>query len=157
MAGATVREVVRDVVAETAPGELVILDGLDTADEASVTRLLSRRRGPHEPLGFGGLEVSALVTPVVWLAVSEAVKHAATLTVDGVAQGVRPRLRAALRRLLRRPEPPSVLPVLTPDQLDAVHRQVVEGARAAGIAEERSTALADSVVSRLARAADDAQ
>lgn len=144
---ATVREVVRDVVAATAPHEVPLLDGLDAFDEDRVAALLARRKGGRDPLGFGVTEVAALVTPVVWLAVSEAVKRGTGAAVDGFAV----RIRAALRRLFRRPASPRHVPPLSPEQLDVVHRRVRERAGAAGIESSAAESLADAVVSRLAR------
>jgi hypothetical protein len=156
MAGASVRTAVRDVVAEAAPDELVVLDGLTGLDDDQVTRTFQRRSAPREPLGFGGMEVSVLVTPVVWLVVSEAVRHATSRAVDGAVEGALPRVRAAVRRLLRKPPAPSPpVPPLSADQLAQVHRQVLDRAGQAGVEHSEAAALADAVVSRLARAGEE--
>src|SRR5437879_4790292 len=63
-----VRDVVREVVAEIAPTELALVDGLAQFDDATAVRRLRPRGGRREPLGFGLGEILALVTPVVWLA-----------------------------------------------------------------------------------------
>lgn len=145
--GTTVREVVRDVIAVSAPQEIPLLDGLHTLDDEHVSRLLARRKGGRDPLGFGITEVAALVTPVVWLVVNEVVSQTTKSAVDGII----PRLRAALRRLLRRPVPPRTVPRLAPPQLEAVHQRVLEQATAVEIDRATATALADAVVARLAR------
>jgi hypothetical protein len=158
MARASVRTVVRDVVAEAAPDELVVLDGLSGLEDGQVTRTFRRRRAPREPLGFGGMEVSVLVTPVVWLVVNEAVRHATARAVDGAVERALPRVRAAVRRLLRRPPAPSPpVPPLSAGQLAEVHRQVLDRAGEAGVEETEAAALADAVVSRLARADEGGQ
>ncbi|MFD5121196.1 hypothetical protein [Streptomyces sp. NPDC058385] len=63
------RDVVRDVVVQVAPDEIVLVEGLLLLDDASAVRRLSGR-GRQEPLGFGLAEAAALVTPVVRLVVN---------------------------------------------------------------------------------------
>ncbi|WP_063785037.1 hypothetical protein [Streptomyces sp. TP-A0356] len=141
-----VREVVESVVREQAPSELPLVEALGRLDEDSVVRLLNRRADHREPLGFGLAEVTAVVTPVVWIAVDEACRSGVKAMVGGVG----PRLRRAVRSLLRRqPAALTTVPSLTRDQLDAVHQQVREGAVGAGMDESTSRALADCVVARL--------
>ncbi|WP_157419868.1 hypothetical protein [Actinomadura kijaniata] len=92
--GATVREVVGDVVAEAAPEEQPLLRGLYGLDDAGVRRALRRRTARRRPVGFGVTEAVVLVTPMVWMVVEGAVGHAA-----GEAVG-----RAGRAGLLRMPE-----------------------------------------------------
>lgn len=145
------RDLVREVVAEVAPHELTVLDGLESVDDQTVTRILSRRRTRRDPVGFGVAEVTALVTPVVWLAVDEVVRRSA----GEAAAGLLARARAWLRKLFRRPARPrhTSVPTLTPAQLRQVHHQIIARAEAAGIERETATTLADAVISRIARGA----
>jgi hypothetical protein len=144
---ATVRDVVADVVAQRAPQEQPLVDGLARLDPDEVVGLLSRRRTAREPLGFGLSEAVAVITPVVWMAVDEACRSAVTASVGGA----RLRLVGGMRRLLRRPPAESLtVPELTREQLQAVHRRVREGADRVGLDESAALGLADTVVARLA-------
>ncbi|WP_432932771.1 hypothetical protein ACQPZZ_15860 [Microbispora sp. CA-135349] len=88
-------DVVRDVVAEIAPEELVLVDGLAGLDPDAVIRRLGRRGGRREPLGFGLGEVAALVTPVVWLVVEEGARRIGSAAGEGAAKGTKAVLRQA--------------------------------------------------------------
>lgn len=148
----TLREVVTDVVAGTAPHELAVLDSFAALDDRLVTDVLMRRTVRRDPIAFGVTEVTVLITPVVWLAVAEVVKRGTGIVADGMFA----RLGRLVRRLLRRTSdtPRVVVPPLTSQQLELVHQRVRERATAAGINGATSEHLADAVVSRLARAAN---
>jgi hypothetical protein len=141
-----VRDVVRATVADVAPDELPLVEGLLQFDDAAVVRRFRKRTQAEEPLGFGLGEVAALVTPVVWLALDDAARRVAGATVDGASRVI----KVGLRRLVRRPAEPATLPPLTRDQLSEVHRGVMESARRNEIDDRLATALADAVVARLA-------
>lgn len=143
---ARVRDVVREVVAQAAPEELPVVDGLAAFDDVAVVRRLRRRGRRREPLGFGLGEVAVLVTAIVWLVVDEAAKCAAGAVVDGTAK----RLRGVLRKVFRRRAEPVVVPPLTRDQFADVQQRVLEAAAAAGLSEKRAKAIADAVVASLA-------
>ncbi|MBB5923614.1 hypothetical protein FHR81_004685 [Actinoalloteichus hoggarensis] len=118
---AAVRDVVRKVVAEAAPEELPLVDGMAVYDDDTVVRRL-RRSGPRrEPLGFGWGEVVALVTPVVWLLLDEVAQRFAGATVDGATTGV----KRLLRRFRRGRRRHTALPVLTAEQRDEVRQEVL--------------------------------
>jgi hypothetical protein len=144
--GATLFDVVRDVVSQVAPEEVTVVQALGQLKPDRVAGLLRGRR--EERLGFGLVDAAALVTPVVWIAVDEVSRSA----VEAGIHGFGPRLAARIRRLLRiRPPLPSSVPPLSPGQLDAVHARVLDGASAAGLDPAVRAALADHVVARLAR------
>lgn len=138
------RDVVRDVVAQTAPDELVLVDGLAKFDDAVVTRRLRRQRG-SEPLGFGLGEITALVTPAVWLALTEAGKRMGTLTADGAANG----LKGLLRKVFRRKSGPVRVPIPTSDQQRVIHQLVRESCQERGIEESTAIDVANAVLARL--------
>ncbi|MEV6040775.1 hypothetical protein AB0L65_57385 [Nonomuraea sp. NPDC052116] len=149
------RDVVRDVVAEIAPQELLLVDGLARLDDDAVIQRLGRRGSRREPLGFGLGEIAALVTPVVWLMVDEAARRVGNVAVDGAAA----RTRAVLRKIFRRSAAAVFVPDLTREELAEVHQRVVETAVEHGLGDSRARLIADAVVGRLALAApgDDAQ
>ncbi|GGS14305.1 hypothetical protein GCM10010269_62030 [Streptomyces humidus] len=139
------RSVVKDVVADQSPHELVLLDVMEPLDDAQITAALAGRGRDEEGLGFGLTEVAPLVTPVVWLVLNEFVSRGVGTTVDGIV------VRA--RRLFRQrsAQPRSLTePTLTAEELNAVHQRIREKATEAGIGTEESQRLADAVVARLA-------
>ncbi|WP_205862671.1 hypothetical protein [Planosporangium thailandense] len=140
-----VRDVVREVVSDAAPDELLLVEGLCRSDDESVAARLAARDRSDEPLGFGLGEIAALVTPVVWIALDEAARKATGAAVGGVGR----RLRVWLRRIFRRPAVTRTIPPLTPDQLEAVRLRVLELSTESGMAPAAATALAERVVARL--------
>ncbi|MEV4442700.1 hypothetical protein AB0K09_27535 [Streptomyces sp. NPDC049577] len=142
------RDVVRESVAEHAPHELPVVDGLLGFDDEHVVRVLSGQGDRREPLGFGYAEVTAVVTSVVWLVLDQVARQAAEKVADGVVG----KGRAGLRRVLRRGAvvPPRVLAELDREQLTLVRARIVERATSQGLAGPDAEALADGVVARLA-------
>ena len=153
VAAITLRELVRNVVADAGPEELPLIAALDELSDAQVTHRLLRRKRRRDPLGFGLDEAVALITPIVWTAVQETVNR----ITDSATDSLLPRIRDAFRRLLHRPELPAPLPRFDERQLAEVHRRILEKASAAGMAPKRATILADGVVARLALAASEAE
>ncbi|MFJ3794587.1 hypothetical protein [Kitasatospora sp. NPDC090091] len=142
-----VRDVVREVIGEVAPEELVLLNGLLQYDDATVVGKLTGSGRRREPLGFGFGELVALVTPVVWLTVDQAARRAGEVAAENAARGT----GTVLRRLFRRRSSESVtVPPLTREQLRGVRQQVQEAALDRGLSQDRASAIADAVVSRLA-------
>ncbi|MFG2596582.1 hypothetical protein [Streptomyces sp. NPDC048462] len=145
--GPLVRDLVRAVVADLAPDELPLVDGLCRFDDATVVRRLSRRGGRREPLGFGFGEVAALVTPVVWLVLDGVAQRTAESTATRISEG----MTAMVRRLVprRRPAPAAGVPPLTREQLAAVRALVLAAGEQRGLETVRAEAIADAVVARL--------
>ncbi|MFH9763623.1 hypothetical protein ACH4MJ_26870 [Streptomyces anulatus] len=140
------RDLVQDVVTEVAPEELPLIAGLAGFDDATAVRRLGGGDRRREPLGFGLGEVAALVTPVVWLALDQAVQRILGTWVDKVITET----GTALRRLFRRPaSEPVTIPPLTPEQLALVRESVLTMAARRGLEPERATVIADAVVTRL--------
>ncbi|WP_330294337.1 hypothetical protein [Streptomyces sp. NBC_00503] len=150
MNGRRVRDIVSDVVAKVAPEEIVMVEGLLALDDAAVVQRLSGR-GRRDPLGFGVTEVAALVTPVVWLVLAQV----SSTIVGAAVEGAGRRTGRWLWRLVRRPQPPAVLPPLDRAQLAGVHQRVVEAAVRRGVAAERAGEVADAVVAALVLAEPD--
>ena len=143
--GMKVRDVVRDVVAEVSPDELPVVTGLAQLDEAVALRRMARRKTRQDPLGFGLDQAVALVTPVVWLAVSEAARQLGGDVGGGVAAWV----KAAARKVLRRRAAPEVVPPLTREQAVVVRQLVLEMAAQRGLSKQRASVIADAVAARL--------
>ncbi|WP_433412936.1 hypothetical protein ACQP1V_27210 [Microtetraspora malaysiensis] len=150
MALAAVRDVVRDVVAELAPEELPLVDGLAAYDDSVVVRKL-RRSGPRrEPLGFSWGEVVGLMTPVVWLVLDQVAERLADAAVERAARKAR-----GLRRWLRRGRraAAATIPPLTEDQLAALRQDILDQLQRE-LEERTAEQIADAIVRRLARGAD---
>lgn len=143
-----VRQVVRDVVAETADEELPLIEGMRDLDDAAVDHALMRRGRSREPLGFGLEMTVALITPVLWAVLAELAKQ----TLTKVTEGAAPRLQSRVRGLLRRSRDttPLHLPPLSQEQIVHVREAVLERCTAAGVEGTRALAVADGVAARLA-------
>ncbi|WP_306321923.1 MULTISPECIES: hypothetical protein [unclassified Streptomyces] len=143
-----VRDVVRDVVAEVAPDEVLLLDSLAGLDDRRLTRLFAQRVRDEEPRGRDYVDVSAMVTPVVWMAVDEAARRTTDRTVDRFTPRRTPLLHHLFRR---RPPSPSSIQSLTPAQLNSVRHLVRDHARAARLGDTAAEEVARAVVCRLVR------
>jgi hypothetical protein len=129
-------------VAEEAPPELPVADGLARLGDDSAVRRLGRRRRRGEPLEFGLGEVVPLVTPVLWIALDEAVRRGA----DDVADGL---LAWVLRRIFRRPAPPRAVGPFTQGQLQFLRKRARELALEYGHERKDAEALAERLVARI--------
>ncbi|MEV0534210.1 hypothetical protein [Kitasatospora sp. NPDC050463] len=150
---ATVMDVVRDVVDQRAPEERPLVDDLAGLDYELVIQRVRRASDGRggDPLGFGLSDATALVTPVVLLAVHEACRAAvadATGRLLSRATSALGRLRPSGRRQIAPPE----IPDFDRDQLAAVRSRVRGEAVRRGLPEPDAEALADSVVAKLATA-----
>jgi hypothetical protein len=143
--GLSVADVVRDIVAEEAPEELPAADGLRRLGDDGAVRRLARRRRRREPLGFGLSEVVPLVTPVLWIALDEAVRRSA----DDVADGLLAWARRLLRRVFRRPAPPRPVGPFTQGQLQFLRKRARELALEYGHDRKDAEALAERLVAKI--------
>ncbi|MFF7501280.1 hypothetical protein ACFZBM_17870 [Streptomyces lavendulae] len=143
----SVRDVVCGVVAEHAPHELPLVEGMLRFDDERAVRILAGRGRRKEPLGFGLAEASALVTPIVWLALDQVARHG----VDLVTESAAARCRRLLRRLLRRGAgaPPAELRELDAVQLTGIRQRILERAVSRGMSQTEAEALADAVIAQL--------
>jgi hypothetical protein len=153
-------DIVRDVIAEIAPAELPIVDGLRQLNPRAVRRRLRRRWRRRDPVGFGLEQVAVLMTPVAWIVVDEVTRRVTDDVADSYGGRITRALRAAIRRLTRRPaeETPkeaAVVPLSTA-QLQAVRRRIIELAPKYTLTAEDAEALGDRVVARLVLIADTA-
>ncbi|MEU8172032.1 hypothetical protein AB0C14_04090 [Microbispora hainanensis] len=143
-----VRDVVRRVVADCAPEEAVVVEGLLCYSDAEVLARLRRRGHGRDPLGFGLADVVPLVAPLLWLTLESARQKLADAAVDQAVRG-----SASLwRRIRRRKAKPATIPPLTREQQAMVRRMVLDAAAEAGLSESRAKRIADGVVAGLALA-----
>lgn len=147
-AGVAIRDVVADVVAEVAEEELFLINALATLDDEAVVKRLTAREQRRDPLGFGAETAAAVVTSIVWIALTEAVCKLVDSAVDRLGEAKRRRRRKAV---------PTSVPPLTRDQLAAVKAAIVAAARKAGLSESRTDVIAQATVSRLVLAPAEAE
>ena len=144
--GTAVADVVREIVAEVAPAELPVAEGLHRlGNEAAIRRLVRRRRRPRNPLGFGLGEIVPLVTPVLWVALDETVRRGA----DDVADGLLAWALRLLRWILRRPTPPRPVGPFTQGQLQFLRKRARELALEYGHDRKDAEALAERLVGKI--------
>lgn len=148
--GTAVRDVVRAVIAEVAPEELPVVDGLRRFDDDTVMARLANPRRGREPLGFGLQEMVCLATPVIWVALDESVRRIVGRTIDEAPT----RWGRRLRRVFRRRTAPVTIPPLNADQVAEVRRRILELSAQAGMEAERAAVLADRVAVGLLLPAD---
>ncbi|MGW1466696.1 hypothetical protein ACWCPT_20395 [Streptomyces sp. NPDC002308] len=144
-------DIVSAVVARIAPEELPMVDALHGLDDAAVLKRLTERPRRDEPLGFGLEVAGALLTPVLWIAVDEAVRR----VTSAAEQETRTRLVRRWPFSRRRDPEPVAAPALTRGQLETVEQAVLAAARQARLSSERGERIADAVVRRLVLAQPD--
>lgn len=143
--GSSVADVVREIVAEEAPAELPVAEGLRRPGDGRAVRRLAGRRRRREPLGFGLGEMVPLVTPVLWIALDETVRRSA----DDVAEGLLAWARRLLRRIFRRPAPSRPIGPFTQEQLQFLRKRAFELALEYGHERKDAEALAELLVARI--------
>ncbi|QIJ63483.1 hypothetical protein [Streptomyces sp. JB150] len=122
--GVPVSRVVRQVASEHAPGERDLLDAVEGMTPRDRRRHLAKmRRAPSTSTVEFGLEVVVpLVTPVLWLVLTEAARGAAATAVRASAQAARSRWR---RWRGRAPEDEPELPLPLSAEQPGVVREAV--------------------------------
>ena|SRR5690349_18307789 len=131
-------DLARWVAAEVAPEEEELFGVISTAYRAEPGRFAPGAQSRDEVLGFGIETVGVLLTPVVLAAVTEVVRYLAEQVGGDVRSWLRRDRRAEAR-----------VPKLDDAQLDRVRGIVLEKCGQAGLAEDRSRLVADSVVGAL--------
>ncbi|WP_436955385.1 hypothetical protein [Streptomyces sp. SudanB182_2057] len=114
--------------------------------EHQVVRVLDRRSGAREPLGYGLEDVVALATPVLLLILNDLARRATETVLDGATS----RLRRWRERRATVPAVERAVPPLTTEQIADVRLRVRTECLRAGITEDRAQALADAVAVELA-------
>ncbi|MET9830976.1 hypothetical protein ABZ078_17090 [Streptomyces sp. NPDC006385] len=149
-----VSRVVRHVVSEHAPEELVLLDSVEGMEPGRRRRHLAAmgrdRRESPSTLDYGLDVVVPLVTPVLWLVLTEAARETAASAVRASAQAVRSRWQR-LRGREPEGEPEITLP-LSAQQLGAVRDAVLTQCLETGLSAGRATAIANAVFHELSTA-----
>ncbi|MEV5321939.1 hypothetical protein AB0K92_30575 [Streptomyces sp. NPDC052687] len=150
--GVPVSRVIRPVVSEHAPGERDLLDAVEGMTPRDRRRHLAEMgRAPSTSTVDFGLEVVVpLVTPVLWLVLTETAREAAATAVRASAQAARSRWR---RWRGRAPEDEPEIPLpLSAEQLGVVREAVLTQCVETGLSPDRATAIANAVFYELSTA-----
>lgn len=142
-----VRDVVRAVVASEASYELPYLTRFTPFDDSWALWCLRRARPRDEPLGFGIDDVTALVTPVIWITVNEVAREVGTTAGDGMFTV----LSALLRRLFRRKPKAATIPPLTQQQQDKVAEMVQEQLLKSKLSPRKAEAITNAIFRELSK------
>ncbi|MBO3734381.1 hypothetical protein [Glycomyces niveus] len=138
-----VRDVVRAVVAQTAPGELQYVEDLEEFEDAEILdELENPSRG--EPLGFGAGDFAAVATTVLWLVLGKFAERLADGGVTATSKG----LKALFRKRRKRSEKVTV-PALTRPQLEELRTTLLVECRQRGFADDQAESLTNAVVVRM--------
>jgi hypothetical protein len=140
-----VRDLVREIVAEIAPDELVLVTGLEALDDAVILKRFKHPRR-NEPLAFGVEELLGLITPVVWLVLEKVAEKGAEDAVDGGSKQLK-----GWWTNRRKPERLTVAP-RPPGEYELWHAAIQATAREHNLTAEEAEALADKVVVKVVRA-----
>jgi hypothetical protein len=136
---------------KAAPEELVLFQ--ETAEEyfRDPQAVLDPGRR-DEALGFG-LEL-AMLTPYVLAVATSVIRFLASTVAEATGEEAKPMVTGLVRRLLRRPEPPSgsagEAPPLSAGQARQVRDIAFQNAKRLGLDDDQAALLADSVVGGLA-------
>ncbi|WP_370261997.1 hypothetical protein [Streptomyces sp. V4I8] len=150
-----VRHVVRNVIAEHAPEELVLLDAAEQVPPAARNKRLAPGNSTREALGFGLEVATALVVPILWLVLTELARQTAQTVAESTTEGVRGWWRGRRNRR-GGTEEPTIVPPLSREQISLVRGKVLDQCAEAGIEPGRATAIANAVFHELAVYAPDA-
>lgn len=144
-----VRHVVRNVIADHAPEELVLLDAAEQVPPAVRNKRLAPGNSTREALGFGLEVATALVVPILWLVLTELARQTAQTVAESTTEGVRGWWRGRRNRR-GGTEEPTIVPPLSREQISLVRGKVLDQCAEAGIEPGRATAIANAVFHELA-------
>ncbi|MEV5339709.1 hypothetical protein AB0K93_14640 [Streptomyces sp. NPDC052676] len=154
--GVPVSRVVRQVVTEHAPQERELLDAVERMTPRARRRHLEasrERRQEPSTVDFGLEVVVPLVTPVLWLVLTEAARETAATAVRASAQAARSGWRR-FRGRGREPEgEPEITLPLSAEQLGVVREAVLTQCVETGLSAARATAIANAVFYELSTSA----
>jgi hypothetical protein len=132
--GRRISAVVRAVVEQAAPEELPMVEGLSEATDEAVVARLSRGPARDERLGFGLEDVAVLVSPVLYIALDQAVRK----IVDDSIDGARRRAPRWARWVTRRGKgAPTVPPALSAQHIAEIRDQVTALAKERGVPDDK--------------------
>jgi hypothetical protein len=130
------------VVERAAPEEIPMVDGLGEMGDKAAVELLSKAGPRDERLGFGWTDVAILVTPVLYIALDQAVRKLVDDSIDGARRGVLRRLRSTMQR---RTEGRGV-PPLSDEQIAEIRDRVTVLAVERGVPGDKVERVRDAVV-----------
>lgn len=141
-----IADVVRDIIVQTAPEELPLFRATSTAYFKNADRVLKGQMSKDELLGFGAGEAVTLLTPYVFVVVTEVVRFVIVEVQKSVATESANLISDIVKKLFKRvrPEENNLLP-LTSAQLAQVDKVAYESARRLNLSNDRARLLADAI------------
>lgn len=141
-----ITDVVRDIIVQTAPEELPLFRATSTAYFKNADRVLKGQVSKDELLGFGAGEAVSLLTPYVFVVVTEVVRFVIVEVQKSVATESADLISDIVKKLFKRvrPEENNLLP-LTSAQLAQVYKVAYESARRLNLSNDRARLLADAI------------
>jgi hypothetical protein len=141
-------DIARRFIAQSAPQELPLFQGISEEFLQNSRRILKQPTGKDELLGFGVAEGVILLAPIV-LSVTNTV---ITSIAQKTAESLWSRIWNARKNLFRKSKTKQriTIPPLTAEQLAAVREQAHAKALSLKLPEPQATLLAESIVGRLA-------
>ncbi|GAA1214985.1 hypothetical protein [Pseudonocardia alaniniphila] len=141
--GRRISTVVRAVVTQAAPEELPMVDGLSGATDEVIVARLSQGPARDERLGFGLEDVAVLVSPVLYIALDQAVRK----IVDDSIDGARRRAPRWARWFARRGKAaPTVPPALSAHHIAEIRDQVTALAKERGVPADKIERVREALV-----------
>jgi hypothetical protein len=135
----------RGVVAELAPGELVLFGAMSRAWFAAPKRVQTAA-GRDDALAFGMAEAGTLITPVLLAACMQVLTSLGQELCRGLAHDAAALIREQFRKLILG-ETTSI--ALSNQQIEQARQMALEAARHYRIPERKAEQIADAVAGRL--------
>jgi len=149
-----IADVARDIVAQTAPEELLLFRVTSVEYFKNPEKALKQQAGKDEMLGFGGGEVVTLLTPIVLTVMTEVVTFAMATVKESLVQGSADLLNEHAKKMFKKFRAEGNNQAGTPapftlQQIARVHKLVYEKFLHLELSDALANRLSDAVVATL--------
>ncbi|GAC1399258.1 MAG: hypothetical protein NVS4B12_13220 [Ktedonobacteraceae bacterium] len=149
-----IADVARDIVAQTAPEELLLFRVTSAEYFKNPEKALKQHTGKDEMLGFGGGDVVILLTPMVLTVMTEVFTFAVATVKESLVKGSADLLNESAKKLFKRFRTEGKNEADTPTpftlhQISRVHTLAYEKFLQLKLSEALANRLADAVVATL--------
>src|SRR5215469_1801906 len=145
---ALISDIARDVVEQAAPQELLIYQAASAAFFADPKRALRHSRSKDSALGFGLDPLAVVLTPVILSVLCGIFEFLVEVAKKAVEAGLEREITDVIKSMFKR-SAGSEPSVLTPQQIETVHRRVLLAAKKLKLPGGQAEALADAVLAQL--------
>jgi hypothetical protein len=143
-----IRDVARDIITQIAPNELRIFAGLSEDYFTNPREVLKNLKSEDKVLGFGTDSATALLTPIVYAALSEVFQVLINVAKTAVEDGLGSKISDVIKSMFRRFDSSQPSP-LSLDQIALVREKVSRVLRAAKLPDDRADLIVNAVVGQL--------